>query len=145
MNAYKDVLKDKDGNEFYPKTRTDNVYTPDGERLDNVIEQINTDLSDIGVFVELMQSDQNNTVVDIENIDNYRLLMFHIYDKINGAIYGGNMISPTVFKKYNTIANAFGFSGYNTVRIYGYINYVSNTQVRVQVANGYGVLLYGIK
>lgn len=40
MNAYKDVLLDKDGNEFYPKTRTDNVYTPDGERLDNVLEDM---------------------------------------------------------------------------------------------------------
>lgn len=42
-----DVLLDKNGNEFYPKTRTDNVYTPDGERLDNVIDAINNDLSDI--------------------------------------------------------------------------------------------------
>ena len=44
MAAIKDTLLDKDGNEIYLKTVTDNVFDSEGNRLDNVIGSIKENL-----------------------------------------------------------------------------------------------------
>lgn len=44
MAAIKDTLLDKDENEIYPKTVTDNVFDSEGNRLDNLIGSIKENL-----------------------------------------------------------------------------------------------------
>lgn len=58
--AIKDTLINKDGVEIYPQTVTDNVFDSEGNRLDNTIEQINNDLSEL-------QKSTLGTEVDLKN------------------------------------------------------------------------------
>lgn len=50
MAAIKDTLLDKDKNEIYPKTVTDNVFDSEGNRLDNLIGSIKGDLVELAKY-----------------------------------------------------------------------------------------------
>lgn len=49
MAAIKDTLLDKDENEIYPKTVTDNVFDSEGNRLDNLIGSIKENINNITI------------------------------------------------------------------------------------------------
>lgn len=112
MAAIKDTLLDKDENEIYPKTVTDNVFDSEGNRLDNLIGSIKEKLDShlFGETVNLMTYTSN---VYIFPTDGYLVIgadygNHYIYYELNGVF--GAVSSVTSSSNFNMIYVKKGMS-----------------------------------
>ena len=154
MAAIKDTLLDKDGNEIYLKTVTDNVFDSEGNRLDNVIGSIKENLEGLKpnnkeLLCYATAPSGWVTPTISHNINDYEYIMLSA-SVTDANIDMNPIIMPTdVFKTYTSATNYlsirfnFGSGTYCEVDAF----YINDNQVGIyaQGASNIRAKLYGLK
>lgn len=114
--------------------------------IKKIFSLIKNKIDQSGNWEEIINYSNNGDCNLPKNLSEYKLLIIHLYVKASDAVDGGNIIPYNRFIKYTTMSHAFGVGKYDgTNRVYGFISYVNDTKIQVQVSNGYGICLYGIR
>lgn len=80
-----------------------------------------------------------------KNISDYRYIAWYLIENTYGAVEGYFYTPVSVFVQYNTLYKAMGINAYNGGRQYGYLNYVNDTTVNVQVSSNHAVAVWLIR